>query len=365
MSRRWKVVVRFVGGLLFALTGYLAGSVVYVEIIRGSLLDSLLSDTVMATFVARGVLTSVSLALFAFAIGYVITPTLMRPLEAVYHELREVPPLNLLGATVGLAVGLGLSALTTIPLSSLPQPFGQVLPFILAIVLGFLGTATVGSNPEPYLGFLKLGQRQPGSQRQILLDTSVLIDGRVADVAETGFLAGTLTVPRFVLNELQQVADSADAMRRNRGRRGLEVLNRLQQSERVVVELSDTDMADTDDVDRKLLRLAEELHCAVMTNDYNLNRVAEIQGVEVLNLNELTNAVKTIVLPGESLAVRIIQEGKETGQGVGYLDDGTMVVVEQGRDYLEETLPVTVTRVLQTVAGRMIFATLSPGEARE
>ncbi len=363
MSRRWKTVVRFLGGLLFGLAGYLAGSVVYAEIIRGSLLDGLLSDTVMTTLFARGVLTSVSFGLFGFAIGYLLTPILLRPLEAAYRELREVPPLNLLGGTVGLAVGLGLSALMTFPLSSLPQPFGQVLPFFLAIVLGYLGTATVGNNPEPYLGFLKLSQRRGGPTRRILLDTSVLIDGRVADVAETGFLAGQLLVPRFVLDELQQVADSADAMRRNRGRRGLDVLNRLQQSERVVVELSDADVAGIDDVDRKLIRLAEELDCAVMTNDYNLNRVAEIQGVQVLNLNELTNAVKTIVLPGEPLAVRIIQEGKEPGQGVGYLDDGTMVVVDQGRDHLDETLPVTVTRVLQTVAGRMIFATLSQSEA--
>jgi uncharacterized protein YacL len=184
----------------------------------------------------------------------------------------------------------------------------------------------------------------------------VLIDGRVADVAESGFLDSTLLVPRFVLNELQQIADSPDAMRRNRGRRGLEVLNRLQQSDVVNVELSEHDVGGIDDVDRKLVRLADELGCPIMTNDYNLNRVAEIQGIRALNLNELANAVKTIVLPGESLDVRIIQEGKEQGQGVGYLEDGTMVVVEQGREHLDEQLHVTVTRVLQTVAGRMIFA---------
>jgi uncharacterized protein YacL len=353
MARRWKIVVRLVGGLLFALAGYLAGSVVYAQIIG----SASFSQGVLATLFARGVLTSASFALFGFAFGYLLTPVLIRPLEAAYRELREIPPANLLGGTIGLMVGLLLSALTTIPLSALPDPFGRLLPFFLAVVLGYLGAATVGDNPEPYLGFLHIGLgRGAGPRRYIILDTSVIIDGRVADVGETGFLNTTLLVPRFVLNELQQVADSPDALRRNRGRRGLEVLNRLQQSEKVHVELSDADIAGVDDVDRKLVRLADQLGCPIMTNDYNLNRVAEIQGIRVLNLNELANAVKTMVLPGEPLEIRIIQEGKEPGQGVGYLDDGTMVVVEQGRDHVDETVEVTVTRVLQTVAGRMVFA---------
>lgn len=356
MPRRWKFIVRLVGGLLFAVTGYLAGSVVYAQLTQIFTATNLPQD-LLATLYARGVLTSGSFALFGFAIGYLLTPTLLRPLDAAYHELREVPPANLLGGTLGLAVGLLLSALMTIPLASLPTPFDQLLPFFLAVILGYLGAATVGNNPEPYLGILNI---QPGRSgrpaRYILLDTSVLIDGRVADVAETGFLDAVLLVPRFVLNELQQIADSPDSLRRNRGRRGLDVLNRLQQSSVVQVELSDHDITGIDDVDRKLLRLAEQLACPVMTNDYNLNRVAEIQGVRVLNLNELTNAVKTIVLPGEKFSVRIIQEGKEAGQGVGYLEDGTMVVVEQGREHLDTEMLVTVTRVLQTVAGRMIFA---------
>lgn len=248
-------------------------------------------------------------------------------------------------------------------MSFLKEPLGQFLPFIVTLVLAYLGAATVGGNPGVYLGLLRtvLGQRNEGGQPTsdyIILDTSVIIDGRVADLAETGFIDKTLLVPRFVLDELQQVADSADSLRRNRGRRGLEILNRIQQSPKVNLEITDRDFPSVSDVDRKLVQLAEQINAAIMTNDYNLNRVAEIQGIRVLNLNELVNAVKTLLLPGEQLSVRIIQEGKEFGQGVGYLEDGTMVVVEDGREHIDEIIPVTVTRVLQTVAGRMIFAAL-------
>jgi uncharacterized protein YacL len=239
---------------------------------------------------------------------------------------------------------------------------GRILPFGVALAFGYLGVAVVGSNPDAYLGLLRgiFGRSDAAAEAGdfILLDTSVIIDGRIADVAETGFLDAILLVPRFVLGELQEIADSSDTLRRNRGRRGLEILNRLQQSEVVTVEITDRDVQGVRDVDRKLVRLAEQLSCPIMTNDYNLNRVAEIQGIRVLNLNELANSVKTLLLPGEELEVRIIQEGKEQGQGVGYLEDGTMVVVDQGRRHIDETLPVTVTRVLQTVAGRMIFATI-------
>jgi uncharacterized protein YacL len=192
--------------------------------------------------------------------------------------------------------------------------------------------------------------------RSILVDSSVLIDGRLEDIAQTGFVQGQLVVPRFVLNEVQHVADSADDFRRNRGRRGLEVLNRLRKNSPVPVRITDMDFEDVYEVDDKLVLLARKLHCPVMTNDYNLNRVAEIQGVQVLNINELTNAVKAIYLPGETFEVHIIQEGREEGQGVGYLEDGTMVVVQDGVYYLGQDRTVEVTRVIQTAAGRMIFA---------
>ena len=191
--------------------------------------------------------------------------------------------------------------------------------------------------------------------RNILLDTSVIIDGRVADIAKTGFLPGTLLIPRFVLNELQYIADSPDGMRRQRGRRGMEVLAELQKLPNVLVRISDINVDGVREVDDKLIVLGKQLKSPVLTNDYNLNRIAELQGVTVLNINELANAVKSVVLPGEALRINIIQEGKEHSQGVGYMDDGTMVVVENGKDYIGEYMDVNITKVLQTAAGRMIF----------
>jgi uncharacterized protein YacL len=191
---------------------------------------------------------------------------------------------------------------------------------------------------------------------QFIVDTSAIIDGRIADVSQTGFIPGSLIIPRFVLDELHHIADSYDAVRRNRGRRGLEMLTKLQKESNIPIEISEMDVKDVPDVDGKLVKLAKIFGCAIITNDFNLNRVAEIQGVHVLNINELANAVKPVVLPGEEMQVRIIQEGKELGQGVGFLDDGTMIVVEGGRRYINSRVEVVVTRVLQTAAGRMIFA---------
>jgi uncharacterized protein YacL len=195
-----------------------------------------------------------------------------------------------------------------------------------------------------------------GQSETLLLDTSVIIDGRVADIAQAGFLRGALIVPKFVLTELQYVADSADVLRRVRGRRGLEVLKRLQKEQQTRIKIAEEDPQDASRVDEKLVVLARQWRCPIVTNDYNLNKVASLQGVSVLNINELANAVKTVLLPGETLSIEIIQEGREQGQGVGYLEDGTMVVVEDGRAHLSKIIPVTVTKVLQTAAGRMIFA---------
>ena len=192
--------------------------------------------------------------------------------------------------------------------------------------------------------------------RTILLDTSVIIDGRIADIARTGFLPGSLLIPHFVLAELQYIADSPDSLRRQRGRRGMEVLSQLQKEPVIPVRINDIDVEGIRDVDEKLIILARQMRCPILTNDYNLNRIAELQGVTILNVNELANAVKSVLLPGETLIVRVIQEGKESGQGVGYMDDGTMVVIESGREYLNNEIMVTVTKVLQTAAGRMIFA---------
>jgi len=190
----------------------------------------------------------------------------------------------------------------------------------------------------------------------IVVDTSAIIDGRIADIAGSGFLFGTLIVPRFVLLELQHIADHPDPNKRNRGRRGLEILATLQKEDRLPVEVTEQDFPEIEEVDAKLVALAKQRGAAILTNDFNLNRVAELQGIRVLNVNQLANAVKPAFLPGEELRIRVIQEGKEPGQGVAFLDDGTMIVVEGGSRFLDRDLDVTVTRVLQTVAGRMVFA---------
>ncbi|MCL4423898.1 MAG: PIN domain-containing protein, partial [Firmicutes bacterium] len=189
-----------------------------------------------------------------------------------------------------------------------------------------------------------------------ILDTSVIIDGRIADIYQSGFVEGTLIIPGFVLQELQHIADSSDLLKRNRGRRGLDVLNRIQKDLNAKVQIYERDFPGNMEVDAKLVRLAKLLDAKVITNDYNLNKVAELQGVQVLNINELANAVKPVVLPGEEMSVHVIKDGKEFGQGVGYLDDGTMIVIDGGRKHIGETIGVMVTSVLQTAAGRMIFA---------
>ncbi len=198
--------------------------------------------------------------------------------------------------------------------------------------------------------------RKWSREQSILIDTSVIIDGRIVDIAKTGFLPGNLVIPRFVLNELQYIADSAESLRRQRGRRGMEVLAELQKDRAIKTTIADIDVEGVREVDEKLVLLGKQMKAPILTNDFNLNRVAELQGVNVLNINELANAVKSILLPGEGLVVRVIQEGKELGQGVGYLDDGTMIVVEDGKNFIGKEIEVSVTKVLQTAAGRMIFS---------
>ncbi len=300
--------------------------------------------------------------------GLILTPYLTtRPAKAIRKILAQVDAQTLVAGLVGLIVGLAIAALLAFPLSLLPAPFGEILPFIGAIFLSYFGVTVFVMRQHDIFSILlsrlprrsyeegdELTERLP--KRTILLDTSVIIDGRIADIARTGFITGTLLVPRFVLNELQYIADSADGLRRQRGRRGMEILAALQKDPTIPTQISDIDVEGTREVDDKLVILARQMKCPILTNDYNLNRVADIQGVNVLNINELANAVKAILLPGETLQVNVIQEGKEFGQGVGYLDDGTMVVVEDGVNHLRTTIPVNVTKVLQTAAGRMIFA---------
>jgi len=231
---------------------------------------------------------------------------------------------------------------------------------LLLIIFSYLGIVLAVRKMEdmPFLSNLLKGKNKGGALSYKILDTSVIIDGRIADIHEAGFLEGVLVIPRFVLKELQLIADSSDTLKRNRGRRGLDILNRLQKKTDVEVMIHDEDFPDIREVDAKLVKLGEVLNGKVVTNDYNLNKVAELQGVEVLNINDLANAVKPVVLPGELMNVRVLKEGKEYSQGVAYLDDGTMVVVDNGRDKIGKSVDVLVTSVLQTTAGRMIFTRL-------
>jgi uncharacterized protein YacL len=297
-------------------------------------------------------------------VGFALAPFILsRPYRALKRLISSTPPGELLWAILGLILGLIVAALLSHPLSMLPWRFGQVLPTVVALVCGYLGTSMMLMRHRDLTRFLQSrfgdhgpSESPPPTMNRLLVDTSAIIDGRIADIGPTGFLQGALVVPRFVLNELQHIADSPDPLRRNRGRRGLDMLNRLQKDPTTPVEVADIDARDVPDVDSKLVKLARQLGAPVVTNDFNLNRVAELQGVRVLNINQLANALKPVVLPGEEMAVHIIQEGKEFNQGVGYLDDGTMIVVENGRRYLHCDVDIIVTRVLQTVAGRMIFA---------
>ncbi|MBU1879341.1 MAG: PIN domain nuclease [Chloroflexi bacterium] len=337
------LLFRFIGLIIFALVGWQVGA--------------LLGSSLEAEYYRYGIIFSILGASF----GLLLTPYFTTvPFRALRRLIRRIPARDLLAAVLGLVIGLIVSALLSFPLSMLPAPLGQVLPFVGSLLFSYLGISImIMRQRDLFELFERRTQDHIYTERGVLLDTSAIIDGRIADISRTGFIQSTILVPRFVLNELQYVADSADPLRRNRGRRGLEMLNKLQKDADVPIQITDMDIEETHDVDSKLIRLARTLHCPIITNDYNLNRVAELQGVKVLNVNELANAVKSLVLPGEDLTVRIIQEGKEYGQGVGYLEDGTMVVVDGGRSSISQTREVVVTRVLQTVAGRMIFAQIN------
>ena len=298
-------------------------------------------------------------------------------------RLRHVSLQGLVLGLIGAIVGLLLGALASVPLSKLPAPFGGIMPVAISVVFTLVVMVAVLSRRRSMLKLMPFLRLEDDSKNEavkaevarakaeaeaakeqlgepalprILVDTSVIIDGRIADIARAGFVPGRLVVPRFVLAELQNIADSDDAMRRGRGRRGLDVLNQLRETPDVEVDIITDDVQGIREVDAKLVVLAQRFKCNVLTTDYNLNRVAQIQGVRVLNVNELSNAIRPVVLPGEELVVRVVQPGKERNQGVGYLADGTMIVVENGDKLIGQEVTTEVTRVFQTVAGKMIFA---------
>lgn len=306
-------------------------------------------------------------------IFFIITPWMMdkglRSANWVEGELQKVPTADMLIGSIGLMIGLFIAYLISNILMKISIPLvGLILSSMLYIFLGYLGVS-IATKKRDDIGnisvllkkvsaFKDRGDAKVENNKGTpkILDTSVIIDGRIADISQTGFMEGTIVIPEFVLEELRHIADSSDSLKRARGRRGLDILNKIQKEMKMEVQVTDKDFEDVSEVDIKLLKLAQFMDGKVVTNDYNLNKVAELQGVPVLNINELANAVKPVVLPGEEMVVQVIKEGKESGQGVAYLDDGTMIVVEGGRKHIGETMGVLVTSVLQTAAGRMIFA---------
>ncbi|KUO70049.1 MAG: twitching motility protein PilT [Desulfosporosinus sp. BRH_c37] len=318
--------------------------------------------------------------LFAI-IGFLVAPVSIRSFLSLMgwidSRLTRVPTHDLMSGAVGGIIGLIISSLFSNSFVSI-QFFGPILAVLLSIFLGYLGLTIGMKRKEDVLGFLsflpkfrgdktdkvektdKLKESKADHSMELpnykILDTSVIIDGRIADIVKTGFVEGILLIPSFVLEELRHIADSSDLLKRNRGRRGLDILNQISKETAIKVHIHEQDFEDINEVDSKLVRLGQVLGSPLLTNDYNLNKVAELQGVKVLNINELANALKPIVLPGEEMLVQVMKEGKEPGQGVAYLDDGTMIVVDTGRRYMGQNVTVLVTSVLQTAAGRMIFA---------
>jgi len=284
--------------------------------------------------------------------------------------LKKIHLKNLLGSFVGLILGIMVANLLSNVFFSNLSNHQQTIFSVLGILYGVCGYIglRVGfkKGEEIHLpGWKPVSKTAPQSGNAKILDTSVIIDGRIADITETGFIEGALIIPQFVLNELQHIADSSDSIKRTRGKRGLEVLHHIQKQATVDVRIVDRDYPAVKEVDSKLIELAKEVRGKIITNDSNLNKVAELQGIEVLNINELANSIKPVVLPGEEINVKILKEGKEMGQGVAYLDDGTMIVVDNGRRQMGKQVDVIVTSVLQTPAGRMIFARLKEEAFRE
>ncbi len=333
---------------------------VFVSLGLMSMYDRLIPWVIPVIFIAAGLIFGIISFIFSPRIIAVFT-AFLRQTEAMLADMALVDIfLGVVGLIIGLVIAFLLSTLTA------GIPFGWlelIVNIALYMMFGYLGWTTVtkrkGEINLP--AWFKRGQKDKGGKassmaRPKVLDTSVIIDGRIADICRTGIIEGTLIVPAFVLQELRHIADSADSLKRNRGRRGLDILNKMQEELDVPIKVNETDYDDIAEVDAKLIKLTYELGGVVVTNDYNLNKVAGVQRVPVFNINELANAIKPVVLPGEEMAVTVVKEGKEAGQGVAYLDDGTMIVVDGGRRRVGDTVEVTVTSVLQTSAGRMIFA---------
>lgn len=344
----------------------------YLTFVFGGLLGILLAyglGQVVELSLSKFVLVSVY-SVFAIIFGiifYLLFPMILKKLtvnfEDVMKKSQKTPTSDIVIAIAGLIVGLIIAFLISLPISNLNFPvIGNLLSATISIfiyvVFGFIGVKVAISKKEEILKF-KLFSREKsvkkGTSYPKILDTSVIIDGRIHDIIKTGFLEGPIIIAMFMVKELQYIADSEDPNRRQRGRRGLDILDRIQKEKDIEVRIVDKDYKNIKEVDHKLLKLTEDLHGRLITNDYNLNKVASLQKISILNINELALAIKPVVIQGEKLIVEVINRGKEPEQGLGYLSDGTMIVVEDGKDYIGQTIETTVTSILQTPAGKMIF----------
>jgi uncharacterized protein YacL len=353
-----KLMIRWIVKLFFVILGVTLGFLFVPSLIQ--VLDFGLPNWVSNAYVGAGIG-----AIILYLSSFWVTDYIVGLIRLVEEKLVKAPVTDVLFGTMGIIFGLIVAFLIVQTISSTNVPvLSSILPIFLTLLLGYLGFQVGFKKRDELINLISRSKKKDNDEdikerhgvELKILDTSVIIDGRIADICQTGFLEGTLIIPQFVLEELQHIADSSDVLKRNRGRRGLDILNKIQKELSINVEIYEGDFEEIQEVDSKLVKLAKLLSGLVVTNDFNLNKVCDLQGVPVLNINDLANAVKPIVLPGEELHVQVIKDGKEHNQGIAYLDDGTMIVVEGGRDHIGKYLDVIVTSVLQTSAGRMIFA---------
>jgi uncharacterized protein YacL len=355
------VVLKKIVHLFFIVSGATIGYLYIPYIIR-------LLEFTDLTWVESPFLGAALGAIILFVISYMLADYIVDFLRWIEEGLVKIPIGDLLLGSLGLIIGLVTAFLINLPIQEIQIEFvSNVMPLFITILLGYFGFQVGFRRRDELMNLISINRKEKKKgpsdtegldthPRPKILDTSVIIDGRIADICQTSFIEGTIVIPQFVLGELQHIADSSDVLKRNRGRRGLDVLNRIQKELPIKVEIYEGDFEDIQEVDSKLIKLAKVIDGIVVTNDFNLNKVCDLQGVHVLNINDLANAVKPVVLPGEELMVQVIKDGKEQNQGIAYLDDGTMIVVEEGRNYIGKTIEVLITSVLQTSAGRMIFA---------
>lgn len=348
---------------VLAVLGSFLGFALFVFITNLLALEDVQNN--LATYISGIIISSLICGVLLFILAPWIINKGRNLANWIEKELSKVPLINMVLGSIGLIIGLIIAYLVSRIVIEIPIPFvGPVLSAMLYIFMAYLGISIATKKIEELINLQSLFKKNSSKEKSKkdskvcpkILDTSVIIDGRIADICKTGFVEGPLIIPEFVLEELRHIADSSDSLKRNRGRRGLDILNKIQKELDIEVKIYEKDFEEISEVDTKLLKLAQLIDGKVLTNDYNLNKVAEFQGVAVLNINELANAVKPVVLPGEEMLVQVIKDGKESGQGLAYLDDGTMIVVDCGKKFIGKNIDVLVTSVLQTAAGRMIFA---------